>query len=32
MEQIGGSMVADTPAEVRIRVREQLMLGGRRSS
>jgi imidazolonepropionase-like amidohydrolase len=27
MEQIGGSMVADTPDEVRIRVREQLMLG-----
>ena len=27
MEQIGGSMVADTPDEVRIRAREQLMLG-----
>ncbi|MBO0720616.1 MAG: amidohydrolase family protein [Blastocatellia bacterium] len=27
MEQIGGSLVADTPDEVRIRVREQLMLG-----
>ena len=27
MEQIGGSMVADTPDEVRIRTREQLMLG-----
>jgi imidazolonepropionase-like amidohydrolase len=25
MEQIGGSMVADTPDEVRVRVREQLM-------
>jgi imidazolonepropionase-like amidohydrolase len=27
MEQIGGSMVADSPDEVRVRVREQLMLG-----
>ncbi len=27
MEQIGGSMVADSPDEVRIRVREQLMQG-----
>jgi imidazolonepropionase-like amidohydrolase len=27
MEQIGGSMVADNPDEVRARVREQLMLG-----
>jgi imidazolonepropionase-like amidohydrolase len=27
MEQIGGSIVADTPDEVRIRVREQLMQG-----
>ena len=27
MEAIGGSMVADTPDEVRIRVREQFMLG-----
>lgn len=27
MEQIGGSMVADTPDAVRIRAREQLMLG-----
>jgi imidazolonepropionase-like amidohydrolase len=27
MEQIGGSMVADSPDEVRLRVREQLMLG-----
>jgi imidazolonepropionase-like amidohydrolase len=27
MEQIGGSMVADGPDEVRLRVREQLMLG-----
>jgi imidazolonepropionase-like amidohydrolase len=27
MEQIGGSMVADTPDEVRIRAREQLMQG-----
>jgi imidazolonepropionase-like amidohydrolase len=27
MEQIGGSMVADSPDEVRRRVREQLMLG-----
>jgi imidazolonepropionase-like amidohydrolase len=27
MEQIGGSMVADSPDEVRQRVREQLMLG-----
>lgn len=27
MEQIGGSMVADTPDEVRIRTREQLMQG-----
>ncbi len=27
MEQIGASMVADTPDEVRVRVREQLMLG-----
>jgi imidazolonepropionase-like amidohydrolase len=27
MEQIGGSMVADSPDEVRTRVREQLMLG-----
>jgi imidazolonepropionase-like amidohydrolase len=26
-EQIGGSMVADSPDEVRLRVREQLMLG-----
>ena len=26
-EQIGGSMVADSPDEVRVRVREQLMLG-----
>jgi imidazolonepropionase-like amidohydrolase len=28
MEQIGGSMVADSPDEVRVRVREQLMQGG----
>lgn len=27
MEQIGGSMVADSPDEVRMRTREQLMLG-----
>jgi imidazolonepropionase-like amidohydrolase len=27
MEQTGGSMVADSPDEVRVRVREQLMLG-----
>ena len=27
MEQIGGSMIADSPDEVRIRVREQLMQG-----
>jgi imidazolonepropionase-like amidohydrolase len=27
MEQIGGSLVADSPDEVRLRVREQLMLG-----
>jgi imidazolonepropionase-like amidohydrolase len=27
MEQIGGSMLADSPDEVRLRVREQLMLG-----
>ena len=27
MEQIGGSMIADGPDEVRVRVREQLMLG-----
>jgi imidazolonepropionase-like amidohydrolase len=27
MEQIGGSLVADSPDEVRVRVREQLMLG-----
>jgi imidazolonepropionase-like amidohydrolase len=27
MEQIGGSMVADSPDEVRVRVREQLMRG-----
>jgi imidazolonepropionase-like amidohydrolase len=27
MEQIGGSMVADSPDEVRLRVREQLMQG-----
>jgi heat shock protein HslJ len=27
MEQIGGTMVADSPDEVRVRVREQLMLG-----
>ena len=27
MEEIGGSMVADSPDEVRLRVREQLMLG-----
>jgi imidazolonepropionase-like amidohydrolase len=27
MEQLGGSMVADSPDEVRLRVREQLMLG-----
>lgn len=27
MERIGGSMVADSPDEVRMRVREQLMLG-----
>ena len=27
MEQIGGSIVADSPDEVRVRVREQLMLG-----
>src|SRR5262245_45504203 len=26
-EQIGGSMIADSPDEVRVRVREQLMLG-----
>jgi imidazolonepropionase-like amidohydrolase len=27
MEQLGGSMVADSPDEVRVRTREQLMLG-----
>jgi imidazolonepropionase-like amidohydrolase len=27
MEQLGGSMIADSPDEVRVRVREQLMLG-----
>jgi imidazolonepropionase-like amidohydrolase len=27
MEQMGGSMIADSPDEVRVRVREQLMLG-----
>jgi imidazolonepropionase-like amidohydrolase len=27
MEQIGGSMIADSPDEVRLRVREQLMQG-----
>jgi imidazolonepropionase-like amidohydrolase len=27
MEQLGGSLVADSPDEVRVRVREQLMLG-----
>jgi imidazolonepropionase-like amidohydrolase len=27
MEQLGGSMLADSPDEVRVRVREQLMLG-----
>ncbi len=27
VEQIGGSMIADSPDEVRLRVREQLMLG-----
>src|SRR5262245_23986140 len=27
MEQIGGSMLADSPDEVRLRVREQLMMG-----
>ncbi len=27
MEQIGGSMIADSPDEVRLRAREQLMLG-----
>jgi imidazolonepropionase-like amidohydrolase len=27
MEQVGGSMIADSPDEVRVRVREQLMLG-----
>ena len=27
MEQIGGSVIADSPDEVRLRVREQLMLG-----
>ncbi len=27
MERIGGSMIADSPDEVRVRVREQLMLG-----
>jgi imidazolonepropionase-like amidohydrolase len=27
MEQVGGSMVADSPDEVRVRTREQLMLG-----
>ncbi len=27
MEQLGGSMVADSPDEVRVRVREQLMFG-----
>lgn len=27
MEQVGGAMVADSPDEVRVRVREQLMLG-----
>jgi imidazolonepropionase-like amidohydrolase len=27
MEQIGGSLLADSPDEVRVRVREQLMLG-----
>jgi len=27
IEQIGGSMIADSPDEVRLRVREQLMLG-----
>jgi imidazolonepropionase-like amidohydrolase len=32
MEQIGGAMVADSPDEVRVRVREQLMQGASRSS
>lgn len=27
MEQVGGSLVADSPDEVRVRVREQLMMG-----
>ena len=27
MEQLGGSMIADSPDEVRVRAREQLMLG-----
>ena len=27
VEQIGGSMIADSPDEVRLRVREQLMQG-----
>lgn len=30
MEQLGGSMVADSPDEVRVRVREQLMKGASR--
>ena len=32
MERIGGSMIADSPDEVRVRVREQLMRAHRRSS
>lgn len=32
MERIGGAMVADSPDEVRVRAREQLMQGRRRSS
>jgi imidazolonepropionase-like amidohydrolase len=32
MESTGATMVADSPDEVRVRAREQLMLGHRRSS
>ena len=32
MEKLGGSMVADSPDEVRVRAREQLMQGACRSS
>ena len=31
-EQTSAAMIADSPDEVRVRVREQLLLGGRRSS